>query len=421
MLGVLAVHHAGNREFTRYDKHFLQAIAHVLGTTIDRKHSEEAFLQGQRLEAVGRLAGGVSHDFNNVLTAISGFAGMVRADLAPDDPHVGDMDEILAAVDRAVGLTRQLLAFSRQQVLEPRTVALNDIVVNMKKMLHTLLGGNVTLTMSLDDTLGMVKADPGKIEQVILNLCLNARDAMPDGGTITIETANAALDRSQSPQNPVAQTGSYVMLSVTDTGSGMDRETQARVFEPFFSTKTPDKGTGLGLATVYGIVKQSGGEIWLYSEPTFGTSFKIFLPRIDAPAEHDVDGRQPLELLGTETILVVDDDPQNRRVAQRILERVGYTALVAKDAADARVASAAHSGPIHVLATDVLMPGETGPQLAKALRAQRPDLRVIFLSGYNDENIARRGLLDGGAVLLEKPFTGESLLRTIREAIDGPM
>ncbi|MEP6494292.1 MAG: response regulator [bacterium] len=278
--GVLAAHDRQPRAFTQDDVHFLQAVAHILGTAIDRSRTELAFRQAQRLEAVGRLASGLSHDFNNMLTAISGFAELVRADLAPTDPHRGDMDEILTAASRAAGLTRQLLAFSRQQVLEPRIVSLNDVVVQMEKMLVVLIGPEIAFDMRLDPALGLVKADPGKIEQVILNLCVNARDAMPRGGTLTIETANAMPAQLASYQLSPELSGPCVMLAVTDTGTGMDADTQLRVFEPFFTTKSPDKGTGLGLATVYGIVKQSGGEIRLQSEPNCGACFQIFLPSL---------------------------------------------------------------------------------------------------------------------------------------------
>jgi PAS domain S-box-containing protein len=282
--GLLTAHDRRDREFTKDDIHFLQAIAHVVGTAVDRSRAESAFRQTQRLEAVGRLAGGISHDFNNVLTAITGFAGLVREALPEADPLREDIAEILKAANRAAGLTRQLLAFSRQQVLEPRLVLLNDTVRQMEKMLRPLLGPEVELKTQLGGNLGLIEADPGKLEQVLLNLCVNARDAMPDGGSLTIETANAEFDNTRVDWPALSDTGKYVMLAVSDTGIGMDPDTQARVFEPYFTTKGPDKGTGLGLATVYGIVKQSGGEILVRSERNFGTTFAIYLPRVDLTA-----------------------------------------------------------------------------------------------------------------------------------------
>jgi PAS domain S-box-containing protein len=419
--GVLAAHDRVARAFTPDDVLFLQAIAHVLGTAVDRARTEAALRQTQRLEAVGRLASGVSHDFNNMLTAITGFADMIRLGLPANDPLREDAQEILSAAHRAAGLTRQLLAFSRQQVMEPRQVGLNELVRSLEKMLGPLLGPEIKLVRDLASDIGLVRADPGKIEQVILNLCVNARDAMPDGGTLTIQTANAELDASYSQRMlATAVPGPYVMLAVTDTGTGMDAETQARVFEPFFTTKAPDKGTGLGLATVYGIVKQSDGEIWLYSEPGIGTTFKIFLPRVD----EDVEAARrstPVRVTahGSETILIADDEEQNRTVTRRILERAGYVVLVARDGADAIEVAKTHAGPIDLVATDLMMPRLGGPELAAALRESRPGIRVLFLSGYSDGVATGEGLIGGKERLLEKPFTGESLLRTVREVLDA--
>jgi len=418
--GVLAAHDIRAREFSQDDVYFLQAIAHVLGTAVERNRTERAFRQAQRLEAVGRLASGVSHDFNNMLTAITGYGEMVKATLAQGDERIADVDEILKAAGRAAGLTRQLLAFSRQQVLQPRMVLLNDIVTGIEKMLSRLIAENIELTTSLSPDLGWVKADPGQIEQVILNLCVNARDAMPEGGTLTIETANVELDGAQTSELNMEAPGSYIMLAVTDTGTGMDAETKARIFEPFFTTKPADQGTGLGLATVYGIVKQSGGEIWVYSEPGRGTAFKVFLPKMDGTAEAEqVEQTKPAAARGTETILLAEDEDAIRKVAKRILERAGYTVLTAKNGGEADMISQEHEGPIHLLVTDMVMPVMNGKQLAERLRGTRRELTVLFLSGYTDTAVARQGLLQNHAHFLQKPFSAEALARKVRDVLDA--
>ena len=418
--GVLAAHDKRAREFSQDDVYFLQAIAHVIGTAVERNRTEKAFRQAQRLEAVGRLASGVSHDFNNMLTAITGYGEMVKASLEKGDERIADVDEILKAAGRAAGLTRQLLAFSRQQVLQPRMVLLNDIVTGIEKMLSRLIHENVELTTSLSSELGWVKTDPGQIEQVILNLCVNARDAMPEGGTLSIETANVELDRAQTSELSMEAPGSYVMLAVTDTGIGMDADTKSRIFEPFFTTKPVEQGTGLGLATVYGIVKQSGGEIWVYSELGRGTTFKVFLPRLAEieDAEH-VELPKKTATGGTETILLAEDEDSIRSVAQRILERAGYTVLTAKNGRDAGAAAEVYEGPIHLLITDMVMPIMNGKQLAERLRSTRPDMRVLFLSGYTDTVVARQGLMHNHAHFLQKPFSAETLARKIREILDA--
>jgi PAS domain S-box-containing protein len=418
--GVLAAHDKRAREFSQDDVHFLQAIAHVLGTAVERNRTEKAFRQAQRLEAVGRLASGVSHDFNNMLTAITGYGEMVKASFSPGDERIADVDEILKAAGRAAGLTRQLLAFSSQQVLQPRMVMLNDVVMGIEKMLSRLIAENIELTTSLHGDLGWVKADPGQIEQVILNLCVNARDAMPEGGTLSIETSNVDLDAAETSELSMEAPGSYVMLAVTDTGVGMDAETKGRIFEPFFTTKSPDQGTGLGLATVYGIVKQSGGEIWVYSEVGRGTTFKVFLPRLDERAGAEpVEQPRPAAAGGTETILLAEDEDAIRKVAQRILERAGYTVLAAKNGGEAGLVSEGHKGLIHLLVTDMVMPIMNGVQLAERLRARRPDIRVLYLSGYTDAAVARQGLLNNNGHFLQKPFSAESLSRKIREVLDA--
>jgi two-component system cell cycle sensor histidine kinase/response regulator CckA len=418
--GVLAAHDKRPREFSRDDVYFLQAIAHVLGTAVERSRADKAFRQAQRLEAVGRLASGVAHDFNNMLTAITGYGEIVKSSFSAGDERIAEVDEILKAAGRAAGLTRQLLAFSRQQVLQPRMVMLNDVVKGIEKMLSRLIAEDIELAASLQGDLGYVKADPGQIEQVILNLCVNARDAMPDGGTLTIETCNVDLDIGQTKELSMEAPGAYVMLAVTDTGIGMDAETRSKIFEPFFTTKPADQGTGLGLATVYGIVKQSGGEIWVYSELGRGTTFKVFLPRLDELAGVEpVEPPRPAASGGTETILLAEDEDAIRNVARRILERAGYTVLMAKNGAEAGAVSEKYEGAIHLLVTDMVMPVMNGTQLAERLRAQRPDVRVLYLSGYTDSTVARQGLLDNTAHFLQKPFSAESLARKIRDVLDA--
>jgi two-component system cell cycle sensor histidine kinase/response regulator CckA len=343
--GVLAAYDSREREFSQDDTHFLQAIAHILGAAIGRQVTEAAFRQAQRLEAVGRLAGGIAHDFNNMLTAITGYGEMIKMNLAGADPMREDVEEILKAAQRAAGLTRQLLAFSRQQVLQPRILRLNDIVTDMEGMVRRLIGADIELHVALDSDIYWVKADAGQVEQVILNLCVNARDAMPDGGRLTIETANIELDMSDSGEHSIRGPNEYVMLAVSDTGVGMDAEIKSRIFEPFFTTKSPDKGTGLGLATVHGIVKQSGGDIWVYSEPGHGTTFKIFLPKSTEIADDAKDDRaRPKASRGTETVLLAEDEEAVRKLTQRVLERAGYNVLTAKDGPDAMRVAELHLG-----------------------------------------------------------------------------
>jgi signal transduction histidine kinase len=418
--GVLAAHDVVERRFTRDDEHFLQAIAHILGSAIGRHKTEAAFRQAQRLEAVGRLAGGVAHDFNNMLTAITGYAEMVKMSLGERDAMRDDLDEILKAAQRAAALTRQLLAFSRQQVLQPRLFQLNDVVSGLEGMLRPLISEDIELRISLDPDLAWTKADPGQFEQVIMNLCVNARDAMPNGGRLIIETANVELDMTKTGEHSVIGTEQYVMLAVSDTGIGMDAETKARIYEPFFTTKTPDKGTGLGLPTVYGIVKQSGGDIWVYSEVGQGTTFKVFLPRATEVAGHTTPDRARVAVPGgTETVLIAEDEDAVRKLAQRVLERAGYDVLTAKDGADALRVAESHTGTIHLLVTDMVMPTMNGRQLAERLRTAQPDLRTLYLSGYTDSSVVRQGWLNGEEHFLQKPFTNDSLTRRVRDVLDG--
>ena len=386
----------------------------------ERLGLEQQLRQAQKMEAVGRLAGGIAHDFNNILTAITGHADLLLEDLGHHDPRRADVDEIRRSAERAAGLTRQLLAFSRQQVLQPKVVDLNALVLDMDKLLRRLIGEDVELATVLDPTLGRVTADPGQLEQVIVNLAVNARDAMPQGGKLTLETRNIDLDSSYTLEHSLVKPGPYVQLTVSDSGIGMDEETQAHAFEPFFTTKPRGQGTGLGLAMVYGTVKQSGGFIWVYSEPGRGATFKIYLPRVDAPVESAAPPA-PVERppRGSETVLLAEDEPAVRAIARQALERQGYTVLAAPSGADALALAAQHGATIHLLLTDVVMPGMSGRDLADRLTAQRPSIRVLYISGYTDNAIVRHGMLEPGLAYLQKPFRPDALVRKVREVLDA--
>jgi PAS domain S-box-containing protein len=380
---------------------------------------ERQLMQAQKMEAIGRLAGGVAHDFNNLLGVIVGYGEITRRKLRDDDPLTGKVDQILKAAERAAGLTRQLLAFSRQQVLQPKIVDLNVIVSDVEKMLRRLIGEDIQLTSSLDPGLGSVKADPGQIEQVLMNLAVNARDAMPDGGHLMIETRNAELGPDDAGRRPPTLAGRYVMLTVTDSGMGMDAETQSHLFEPFFTTKEMGKGTGLGLSTVYGIVKQSEGYIWYYSEVGVGTTFKIYLPRVDEEAS-PVHKPTAIRLAhGSETVLLIEDDGSLRDVVCEILEGAGYTVLVADGGAKALQIADEYTGAIQLIVTDVIMPGLSGKHAAETIKSARSEVEILFISGYTSEAIAKHGVLEAGAKFLSKPFTTEDLLRKIRDVLDG--
>src|SRR2546421_8641936 len=385
----------------------------------ERKRLEEQLLQSQKMEAVGQLAGGVAHDFNNILTAIVGYADLLAAEFTgTNSRHLEDLEEIRKAARRAAALTRQLLAFSRKQVLEPRIIDMNGVVMNLEKMLRSLISENISLQTHLATDLAAARADPNQLEQVIMNLAINARDAMPEGGSLTIETGNATLDEDYAAQHVSVLPGEYVMLAVTDTGCGMDEHTKARIFEPFFTTKAPGRGTGLGLSTVYGIVKQSGGNIWLYSEPNKGTTFKVYLPAVDAAPE-DIGKHAPPELVqrGGGTVLLVEDDDQIPPPAHPALAAQGYTVLEAERGATALDIARRHKGVIDLLLTDVIMPDTNGRKLADALRASRPGLRVLFMSGYPDGAIGSQGVLDHGVAYLAKPFSTEAIIRKVREVL----
>jgi len=380
--------------------------------------TEEQLRHAQKMEAVGRLAGGVSHDFNNLLSVVLSYTSLILADLKSDDVLRADLEEIRKAGERAADLTRQLLAFSRQQVRLPKVVELNQIIAGMERMLGRLLGADVEVALLPSARGGKVKVDPGQVEQIIMNLAVNARDAMPRGGKITIQTNNTELDDHYASEHLGVTAGPYVMLAVTDTGIGMDKETQAQVFEPFFTTKEKGKGTGLGLSTVFGIVKQSGGHIWLYSEPGKGSTFKVYFPRTDATADTTPSQPPPSEGgRGSETILLVEDDEQVRVVARGILRRVGYTVLEAPGAGEALLVIEQYAARINLLVTDVVLPRMNGPQLVERIRSSRPDIKVLFMSGYTDQAIIQHGILDSGVAFLQKPITPDSLARKVREAL----
>ena len=400
------------------------AIVNNYRDVTDRRSLEEQMLLSQKMEAVGRLAGGVAHDFNNILTAIGGYADLLLADLAPDAPQRRDLEEIHLATQRAASLTQQLLAFSRRQVLQPKVISLNVLVPDIEKMLRRLLGEDILFATVLHPRLGNVRADPGQLEQVIVNLAVNARDAMPNGGRLTIETRNVELDDSYAADHPGVTPGRYVLLAVTDTGIGMDATTKSRIFEPFFTTKVRGKGTGLGLATVYGIVQQTGGHIMPYSEPAKGTTMRVYLPRVDDPVDPvRPPAAQATEIpRGTETILLVEDEAPVRAVTRQLLERNGYTVLEASDglSALALIGNDHEGSHVDLLLTDVIMPGMSGRELAHELKARRPEIRTLFMSGYTDDAVVRHGMLEPGLAYLEKPFRPPVLLRKVREVLERP-
>ena len=396
------------------------AIVNNYRDATERRSLEQQVIQAQKMEAVGRLAGGVAHDFNNILTAIGGYTDLLLADLPPDDPRREDVDEIHRAADRAAALTQQLLAFSRRQVLQPKVLDLNALVTNVEKLLRRLIGEDVQLATALAADVGRVRADPGQLEQVIVNLAVNARDAMPAGGRLTLETQNVDLDAAYAAEHRTVVPGAYVVIAVSDTGTGMSADTQSHIFEPFFTTKEVGKGTGLGLATVYGIVKQSGGSIWVYSELGHGTTIKVYLPRVEEPAESlaapaIVDAAS---LRGTETILLVEDEPAVRGVARQVLARQGYTVLEAPDGPTALTIIGAGGPRVDLVLTDVVMPGMSGRTLADKLRQRYPGLRVLYMSGYTDDAIVRHGMLEPGLAYLQKPFRPDALVQRVREVLN---
>jgi PAS domain S-box-containing protein len=389
----------------------------VFDNVTERRKLEDQLRQSQKMEAVGRLAGGVAHDFNNLLTVINGYSELLLRQVGEDSTLRKEVDEIRKAGDRASMLTRQLLAFSRRQVLQPKVLDLNATVSGMATMLRRLIGEDLDLRILPGEGLGRVKADPGQVEQIILNLVVNARDAMPGGGRLTIETSDTSLDGTFSSKHPHAVTGPHVLLAVSDTGVGMSEETQSHLFEPFFTTKERGKGTGLGLSTVYGIVKQSQGYVYVYSELGKGTTVKVFLPRVEgedeivspvsAPAPH-----------GTETVLVVEDDTPVRDLVTRVLSAKGYRVLSACEGVEALRLCGDCADPVDLLVTDVVMPGMGGRELASRVEAAKPGVRVLFVSGYTENAISHHGILEAGLEFLQKPFTTDALLRKVREVLD---
>jgi len=383
--------------------------------------SEEQFLQSQKLEAVGRLAGGVAHDFNNLLTAIGGYSELSLRRLSSDDPLTGYLKEIKRASERAASLTRQLLAFSRKQIMQPKVLDLNSVITDLQGMLSRIIGEDIKQILTLSSNLGSVKADPGQLEQVIMNLAVNAKDAMPLGGKLIIETANRYLDEAYSEQHIAVAPGPFVMLAISDTGIGMDEATQKQIFEPFFTTKPVGKGTGLGLSMVYGIVKQSAGSIWVYSEVGKGTTFKLYFPMVDESSEKYEPTHASAEIpRGTETILLVEDAESVRNLARDTLNIGGYEVLDADSGAAAMLICEQHREPIHLLLTDVVMPEMSGPELAECLLVQHPEMRVLYMSGYMQDAIVHHGLLDEGINFIEKPFSPEALSLKVLEVLRQP-
>jgi PAS domain S-box-containing protein len=401
------------------------ASGHVIGCAAiardvtERRALEQQYRQAQKMEAVGQLAGGVAHDFNNVLTAILGYANFMLEDLEPDHPVRADVGEIVKAGESAASLTRQLLAFSRRQILEPRVIDLNGIVTRMAALVRRLIGEDIMLVLELAPSVDPVRADPGQIEQIVMNLAVNARDAMLLGGTLTIQTGNVDLDAAFVADHPGSTAGPSVMLSVADTGTGIDAETLSRIFEPFFTTKKRGEGTGLGLSTVYGIVKQSSGFIDVESTPGRGTRFTTYLPRTAATVDAVMEQAGRRALTGSETILVAEDRAEVRVVARAILERHGYTVLEAADGREALAVVRSYEAPIHLLLTDVVMPVMGGRDLVNELQRTHPHIPVLFASGYTNDAIVRHGMLEPGLAFIQKPFTPEGLLRKVRELIDA--
>lgn len=396
------------------DRSAFYAVAH---DETERRRLENQFHQAQRAEVLGRLAGGIAHDFNNLLGVILGFCELLRDRIGGDPVAAQHLDQIQKAGQTSAELTRQLLAYSRRQPLVPQVLDLNDVLAGMEKMLRRVIGEDIELLLFPAADLGRVKVDRGQLEQVILNLAVNAREAMPTGGALTMETQNTTLDESYAHQHPGVSPGPYVMLAISDTGHGMDSATQAQVFEPLFTTKT--QGTGLGLATVYGIVKQSGGFIWVYSEPGKGAAFKVYFPQVHEKLSVRLPQVARMPAVGSETLLLVEDSDALRSLTRRFLEQAGYRVLEASSGAEALRVAQVTLGPIDCLITDVVMPGCSGKQLAEQLVRIRPNVKILYMSGYTNNVIMHHGVLDEGINLLSKPFSRETLLHTVRETLDS--
>jgi PAS domain S-box-containing protein len=399
---------------------FVTGVAAIARDITQQKTLEAQLQQSGKMEAIGRMAGGVSHDFNNLLTIINGYSELSLEALGPGNPAIEYLTEIKRAGERAASLTRQLLAFSRRQVLAPEVLCLNAVVANVQKMLTRMIGEDVKLRTALDPSLGRVKADPGQVEQVLMNLAVNARDAMPSGGNLTIETSNVELDQAYARNHPAVNPGPHVLLAVHDTGMGMSEETKARIFEPFFTTKEKGKGTGLGLATVYGIVQQSGGSIWVESELARGTAFRIFLPAVSEGLSIKEQAKTGADsVAGTETIMVVEDEVSVHSLIRLALASAGYKVLEMHDGESALAACTKYDGPIHLLLTDVVMPKMSGPHVAEKVSALRPGVKVLYMSGYTDDAILHHGALGTDIPFIQKPFSPLALRKKIREVLGG--
>jgi PAS domain S-box-containing protein len=397
----------------------VRGIMAVLEDLSPRRQLEERLLHSQKMEAIGRLAGGVAHDFNNLLTAITGHTQILLESVPDSKSERADLLEIDRAAARAASLTKQLLAFSRKQVLQPAVLELNALVSGIERMLRRLIGADVQLVTVLDPGAGRIKADPNQIEQVIMNLVVNARDAMPEGGTIIIETSNVQIGEQDAAAHGGAAPGDYVQLAITDSGVGMDRDTMSHIFEPFFTTKEAGKGTGLGLSTVYGIISQSGGHVWALSEPGQGTIFKVLLPRVETRTAAPVTATERRGVSGWETILLVEDEPAVRALARRVLQRYGYHVLAAGSGEEALAIAEREPGDIHLVVTDVVMPGLSGREVAQHFAQTRPGSAVLFTSGYTPDDIMRHRVIAEGAPFLQKPFTPAVLAAKVREVLDG--
>ena len=419
-----------NRADPTHERHFLgsyfpvmlpgneRGVGGVVLETTQFRQLEEQLLRSQKMEAVGRLAGGVAHDFNNMLTAIMSYSELILSDMPPDSQMRTDMVEIVKAAEKATALTRKLLAFSRQQVLRPTMVDMNETIESSRKVIKRLLGSEVELSLNLGRNLWTVSADPTEVDRVLMNLVLNSRDAMPEGGRLIIETTNFHVDEDYARTHAETKVGDYVMVAITDTGAGMSKETRDKIFEPFFTTKEKGKGTGLGLASVYGIVKQSGGFMWVYSELGQGTTFKIYLPRAVAPQRATPTTPHKNRPVGSETILLVEDDEEVRQVASRILRRNGYRVIEAGNGADALKVADNEDEAVDLIVTDIVMPEMGGTELAKRIREKQPDARILFTSGYTEDAVVRQSLLHEGESFIEKPFTPATLAKKAREMLN---